>query len=72
MTKQERKVITNAIDDLNRIMREIESLKDEFEYSDVSVDEQAEIRERCQTMAEAVDHMYDAADLLEDVVGGMI
>lgn len=67
MTKQERKVITKAIDDLNRIMREIESLKDEFECSDVSVDKQAEMRDRCQTMAEAVDRMYDAADLLEDV-----
>lgn len=72
MTKQERKVITNAIDDLNRIMREIESLKDDFECSDASVDEQVEIREHCQSMAEAVDKMYDAADLLEDVAGGMI
>ena len=72
MTKQECKVITNAIDDLNRIMREIESLKDEFECSDASVDEQAEIRERCQSMAEAVDKMYDAAASLEDAIGGII
>lgn len=72
MTKQEHRVIINAIDDLNRIMREIESLKDEFECSDASVDEQVEIRERCQRMAEAVDKMYDAADLLEDAMGGMI
>ena len=72
MTKQEHMVITNAIDDLNRIMREIESLKDGFECSDASVDEQVEIRERCQSMAEAVDKMYDAADSLEDAMGGMI